>query len=166
MAQERNTTKVITNAVVDSDFRNQFYIGDIEIGDQMFMLFKKDASFRDMHRSADRLGLTWEGTTNSNFRVKLTFSATNSPVYLPNGEVPDSIQEVFSKIFSSVQDNAYNKVTVDSRCLRVSVLIDRDSVWNAQWDISRIRIAMGMFQTLVRRAVIGKQGWKVINTMR
>ena len=165
MTQERNTTKVIANAVVDSDFRNQFYIGDMEVSDQMFMLFKKDASFRDMRRAAGRLGLAWEGTTNSNFRVKLTFSATNSPVYLPNGEVPDSIQEAFSKIFASVQDKAYSVVKVDTRCLRVSMWINRDSLWNAQWDISRIRIAMGMFQTLVRRAVIGKQGWKIINNM-
>lgn len=166
MTNERNTTKVIANEIVSANICMQVGNADVTIFDVTRQVFHRGASFRDMRRAADRLGLIWEGTSNSNFRIKLVFSATNSPVYLPNGEVPASIQAAFAAIIGEANEKCYSGVTCDSRFLRASRWVDRNAIWNLRHDIQCIENAMVKYQALVRRAVIGKQGWKVINTMR
>lgn len=165
MSNQRNTTPVIAAAISDNHLGLQFGEVDVTITDLSRQIFTKDASFRDMRRAADRIGLSWEGTSNSNFRVRLTFAATDTPVYLPNGEVPESIQEAFSKVMGSANEQCYGELVYDSRFLRASLWVDRVSTWHLRYDVQCIEKAMVNYQKLVHRAVIRKQGWKIINTM-
>ena len=118
-----------------------------------------DTTFRQLRRTADQLGLKWEGTSKYNFKIILTIDLMMIPVYNPDGQQGCKLQQAFVKAFNDM--GTTNQVIADPRFFRVTMEVENrySSMATARHELFLVERVIEKFMRMVEKAVIQKNGW-------
>ena len=155
-----SSQKALVQALVESqDHRHAQMVHSVEAISQFRQAITRNATFRQLRRTADQLGLKWEGTSNSNFKIILAIDLMMNPVYNPDGQQGCKLQQAFAKAFTNM--GTTNHVIADQRFFRVTTEVENrySAMASARHELFFVDCSIDYFMHMVEKAVIQKNGW-------
>jgi hypothetical protein len=155
-----SSQKALVQALVESkDHKHAQMVHAAGALSQFHHAITHNATFRQLRRAADQIGLKWEGTSNSDFKIILAIDLMMNPVYNPGGQQDCKLQQAFAKAFNDM--GTTNQVIADPRFFRVTMEVENrySSMVTARHELFLVDCSIDYFMRMVEKAVIQKNGW-------